>query len=98
MRTFLLAFVTLAGSFGLANAQQVPAGYPAAYVELLEKAKTEGRVVIYSNMSATQWRPFINLAKTTFLGFRLRPQTVATICGKSTTPKAVRQRIQPTSC
>jgi iron(III) transport system substrate-binding protein len=51
-----------ASAFGLtivgrASAQQVPAGYPADYARIIEGARREGRVVVYSPTDAAQARP-----------------------------------------
>lgn len=42
-----------------AMAQQIPAGYPADYADLVAKAKQEGRVLIYSNMGDDNWTPVL---------------------------------------
>jgi len=62
----LLGATSLAMAPGLAMAQAVPANYPASYADMLGKAKTEGKVVLYSNMSANQWKPFVELAAKTY--------------------------------
>lgn len=51
-----------ASAFGLtvigrASAQQVPADYPADYARIIEAARREGRVVVYSPTDAAQARP-----------------------------------------
>lgn len=66
MKTIALAVLVLASSIGLANAQEVPSGYPSEYQQIIDAAKAEGEVVIYSNMSAKQWQPFLNLAATRY--------------------------------
>lgn len=63
----VLAFASMAVSpIAAAQAQDIPAGYPADYAQIIEAAKAEGKVLIYSNMSQTQWGPFLELAKTTY--------------------------------
>ena len=57
-RAALLAatFVLAAGS---AYAQQVPAGYPADYQKILDGAKKEGKVIIYSTTDTKAAGPII---------------------------------------
>ncbi|MDQ6217595.1 ABC transporter substrate-binding protein, partial [Achromobacter insolitus] len=50
------AFALAAGS---AFAQQVPAGYPADYQKILDGAKKEGKVVIYSTTDTKAAGPVI---------------------------------------
>ncbi len=54
----LAACAVLAASPALA--QDIPAGYPADYAELVAQAKEEGRVLIYSNMGDDNWTPILN--------------------------------------
>lgn len=42
-----------------ALAQGVPAGYPADYAQMVEAAKEDGRVLIYSNMGDDNWGAII---------------------------------------
>jgi iron(III) transport system substrate-binding protein len=39
----------------------VPAGYPADYAQVIETARREGRLLVYSTVSVTNWRPFPEL-------------------------------------
>jgi iron(III) transport system substrate-binding protein len=41
----------------IAHGQAIPAGYPADYAETVKKARAEGRLVVYSNMSNPNWAP-----------------------------------------
>lgn len=43
-----------------AMGQDIPAGYPASYAELLASAQAEGRVLIYSNMGDDNWAPVLD--------------------------------------
>lgn len=62
MKKLIAAAMLVAGLGGNVSAQEVPANYPASYADLLAGAKAEGKAVIYSNMAATQWAPFVKLA------------------------------------
>lgn len=42
-----------------AQAQEIPAGYPADYADLVAKAKAEGRLLIYTNLSEDNALPVI---------------------------------------
>ncbi|WP_339775231.1 extracellular solute-binding protein [uncultured Thalassospira sp.] len=44
---------------GVANAQDLPAGYPADYSSLVAKAKAEGSLLIYTNLSQDNIGPVI---------------------------------------
>jgi iron(III) transport system substrate-binding protein len=61
-----MKFVTLtamaglfAGIAGLAQAQEVPAGYPADYAQIIEGSRSEKGLMIYSNMADNNWQPII---------------------------------------
>ncbi|NBP40079.1 MAG: ABC transporter substrate-binding protein, partial [Betaproteobacteria bacterium] len=43
----------------IVRAQGLPAGYPGSYKDIVSAAKKEGRLLIYSIMSAENWRPVI---------------------------------------
>ncbi|WP_180902567.1 ABC transporter substrate-binding protein [Martelella soudanensis] len=45
---------------------QIPDSYPSDYAQVLEGAKSEDRLLVYSNVSAGNWQPFIDLAKQKF--------------------------------
>lgn len=49
----------LAGMAGLAHAQEVPAGYPADYSQIIEGSRKEGGLMIYSNMADNNWQPLL---------------------------------------
>ena len=53
-------FVLAAGS---AHAQQVPAGYPADYQKILDGAKKEGKVIIYSTTDTKAAGPIIRASR-----------------------------------
>lgn len=44
---------------GAVQAQEAPAGYPADYAELIAQAKTEGSLLIYTNLSNTNLGPVV---------------------------------------
>lgn len=55
----IVALGTLLGTVG-AHAQTVPAGYPADYAQLIELAKKEGRVALYSATDEEQAKGLID--------------------------------------
>ncbi len=48
-----------AGIAGFAQAQEVPAGYPADYSKIIEGSRSEKGLMIYSNMADNNWQPLI---------------------------------------
>jgi len=44
---------------GSASAQDLPSGYPKEYNEIIKGAKSEGKLLIYSNMSLQNWKPLL---------------------------------------
>jgi iron(III) transport system substrate-binding protein len=42
------------------DATGVPAGYPAAYKQIIEDSKKENSLLIYSNMSEANWKPSLD--------------------------------------
>ncbi len=60
-RRVLLGSVAGAMLASKARAQVVPSGYPADYAQVIEAARREGRLLVYSTSSVTAWRPFIEL-------------------------------------
>ena len=58
-RRSLLALPFISGLAGTAHAQGAPSSYPGDYREIVEGGKREGRLLIYSIMSAENWRPVI---------------------------------------
>lgn len=48
-----------AGIAGFAQAQEVPAGYPADYSKIIEGSRNEAGLMIYSNMADNNWQPII---------------------------------------
>lgn len=67
-RRMLLAAVAalLVASQSYAQEFTPPAGYPSDYAALIEAAKSEEPLLVYSNVSAANWRPFLDLAKARF--------------------------------
>ena len=57
-RTLLSTSIALATP-SIVRAQGLPAGYPGSYKDIVSAAKKEGRLLIYSIMSAENWRPVI---------------------------------------
>lgn len=66
IKTMIAAATMAIAPAAAVQAQDVPAGYPADYAQIIEAAKAERKVLIYSNMSQTQWGPFLELAKATY--------------------------------
>ncbi len=66
----LLCALSLAVSFVVsgAQAQSVPAGYPSDYAKMIEAAKKEGKVLVYSNVAVNLWAPFVELFKQRYPG------------------------------
>lgn len=44
---------------GAVFAQDVPAGYPAEYAQIIEASRSEGSLMIYSNMADNNWQPLL---------------------------------------
>lgn len=63
-----LALAALVAVPALADAQEftIPADYPPDYQQLIDGSRAEDRVLIYSNVSTTNFGPFIDLAKQRF--------------------------------
>lgn len=61
MKLVTLAAATglFAGIAGFAQAQEVPAGYPADYSNIIEGSRSEAGLMIYSNMADNNWQPII---------------------------------------
>lgn len=45
----------------VAYAQDVPEGYPKDYADIIEAAQQEDALLIYSNVAASNWAPFLEL-------------------------------------
>lgn len=60
-RRTLLAGLAAAAFCPAAHAQGVPAGYPADYQQIVDAARREARLLVYSTVSVVNWRPFIEL-------------------------------------
>jgi len=73
-RQFLLASAASLGALGCglpARAQEVPAGYPADYKAVVEKARAEGVVSIYTSTDDVQGRPIVEAFQKAFPGIRV---------------------------
>lgn len=53
------AAVTAYALHATARAQGAPAGYPADYNAIIEGSQKESGLIVYSNMSDTQWKPLL---------------------------------------
>lgn len=58
-RTLLTTTVFSTLLAGISFAQALPDHYPADYADLIEQAKEEGSLLIYSNMGPENWEPLI---------------------------------------
>ncbi|SMF56356.1 iron(III) transport system substrate-binding protein [Xaviernesmea oryzae] len=65
MRKFLFTLFSTLPLFSAPSfaQQDVPDGYPTEYSKIIDAAKTEKGLVIYSNVSTNNWAPFLELAK-----------------------------------
>lgn len=74
-RNFAISSGAIVASSGLAavyaRAQAVPAGYPAPYKELIDKAVKEGAVAIYTSTDDVQGRPLLDAFRAAFPGIRI---------------------------
>lgn len=52
-------------------AQEIPEGYPADYAGIIEAARGENGLLIYSNVSATNWRSFLEFANSRYPWLRV---------------------------
>lgn len=66
-RAALLAALALTLAPGLAGAQ-VPAGYPAAYADVIAGAKKEGKLVVYSTTDTASAKPLLDDFKALYPG------------------------------
>jgi iron(III) transport system substrate-binding protein len=66
-----LSLALLAGAFALAAQAQVPAGYPADYAKIIDGAKKEGKVVVYSTTDAKLVQPLIKDFEVAFPGVKV---------------------------
>ena len=71
MRLPKLSFALLAGAIALAAQAQVPAGYPADYAKIVDGAKKEGKVVVYSTTDAKLVQPLIKDFEAAFPGVKV---------------------------
>lgn len=66
-----LAFAATVSDVRQAHAQSVPAGYPAGYKAIVENARKEGAVAIYTSTDDVQGRPLVEGFKAAFPGIRV---------------------------
>ena len=72
MRLLSLRFALLACAvFSFAVQAQVPSGYPADYAKIVEGAKKEGKVVVYSTTDAKLVQPLIKDFEAAFPGVKV---------------------------
>src|SRR5690606_6668018 len=69
--TLALPMLALAGGAREQGAVNVPEGYPAEYREMAQAAQREGSLLIYSIMSAENWRPVIQGFNARYPGIRV---------------------------
>lgn len=69
MRTFVVAAGLLASAF--AAHAQVPPGYPADYAKIIETAKKEGKVVVYSTTDSVAAGPLIKDFESLYPGVKV---------------------------
>jgi len=65
------ALLAAAVSFGTAAGAQAPQGYPADYAKLVELAKKEGKVLIYSTTDAASANPLVKDFEALYPGIRV---------------------------
>jgi iron(III) transport system substrate-binding protein len=73
-RHFMLGSAALATALGggfPSSGQAQPTGYPASYKEMVEKARAEGAVSIYTSTDDQQGRPLIEAFRAAFPGIRV---------------------------
>src|SRR5438309_8203927 len=66
----LVAVAVLLGASGW-SAAQVPAGYPADYARIVDAAKAEGKVVIYSALDTKAAQPLIRDFNAVYPGIKV---------------------------
>jgi iron(III) transport system substrate-binding protein len=71
VKTLRTAILTLLAVAGVAVQAQVPAGYPAEYKGVVEGAKKEGKVVVYSTTDAKLVTPLIKDFEAAFPGVKV---------------------------
>ncbi len=65
------AFIATALVFGAGAHAQVPQGYPADYAKIVEAAKKEGKVVIYSTTDAASSNPLVKDFEALYPGIKV---------------------------
>src|SRR6266851_1759941 len=65
------AFIATALAFGTSAQAQVPQGYPADYAKIVEGAKKEGKVVVYSTTDAVAANPLVKDFEALYPGIKV---------------------------
>jgi len=71
MRSLTLTCALIASAFALSAQAQVPAGYPADYAKIVDGAKKEGKVVVYSTTDAKLAQPLVKDFEAAFPGVKV---------------------------
>lgn len=78
-------FLTMTGAAGLmlgarlpAQAQSMPAGYPANYADIIAAAKKEGAVSIYTSTDQVQGKPFVDAFQAAYPGIKVEYNDLGT--------------------
>ncbi|HEX2553234.1 MAG TPA: ABC transporter substrate-binding protein [Microvirga sp.] len=77
-RRCVLAALLLAGAASPALAQDVPAGYPADYADVIAAARKEGAVSIYTSTDQAQAQPFLDAFTKRFPGIKIEYNDLGT--------------------
>ncbi len=80
-RQFVLGSAASVGALSLglpAAGQTIPSGYPADYKDIVEKARTEGVVSIYTSTDDVQGRPLVEAFRAAFPGIRVDYNDIGT--------------------
>lgn len=67
----LLVAVPVAAAANRANAQALPAGYPASYAEVVASAKKEGKLTVYTSTDSAQAKGLLEAFKKTYPGIEI---------------------------
>ena len=65
------AFISTALIFGSWRPPQVPQGYPADYAKIVDAAKKEGKVVVYSTTDAAAANPLVKDFEALYPGIKV---------------------------
>ena len=79
-RAVIAAFAgaLLASLCATVSAQSIPAGYPSDYAGLVDKAKKEGKVVIYTSTDSKQAQPLVDAFKAAYPGVNVEVNDLGT--------------------